>query len=163
MLAMILLVDGASCRASISAAVSCPLCPEVTAEVGLEALTKALDAENARRGWKITKTVRERAVRTGDPGWRERALGWNDTFRHAHGHGPTWRQFGTEPSLWPADTTGSVVITVLRELSRDGHLAGTKTPFGLRHTPQHDGPGGLVSQARHAAAAKATGGVTPTS
>jgi pterin-4a-carbinolamine dehydratase len=134
-------------RASIEAAVRCPLCPEVTAEVGVEALTKALEVEDYRRGWKITKTARERAERlTGDPGWRERALGWIDAFRHSHRHGPTWRQFGTEPSLWPADTTGSVVITVLRELSRDGYLDGTKTPFGLRHTPPQNSPGARTAE-----------------
>ncbi|MFG2987015.1 hypothetical protein ACGFYQ_38190 [Streptomyces sp. NPDC048258] len=69
---------------------------------------------------------------TGDPAWRERALGWIDGYHDGHGHGPSWRTFWREPSLWPEDATLSLLNTVMRQLGEGGHLAGTKTPFGLR-------------------------------
>ncbi|WP_406514576.1 hypothetical protein OG851_43495 (plasmid) [Streptomyces sp. NBC_00161] len=123
----------AKAQVSIAAAVSCPRCPEVTAETGLEILTKALGPEASRWWWNGSKTVQERAEQlTGDPAWRERALGWIDAYRDAHGHGPSWRTFWREPSLWPEDTTLSLLNTVMRQLGEGGHLAGTKTPFGLR-------------------------------
>ncbi|WP_181007602.1 hypothetical protein [Streptomyces sp. SM1] len=82
--------------------------------------------------------VQESAARlTGDPVWRERALGWLDAFRDAHGHGPSWRQFWGQPSLWPSDVTRSVLYAVMRQLSQAGVLDGKKTPFGLgRRVPQ---------------------------
>ncbi|MFF3159253.1 hypothetical protein [Streptomyces sp. NPDC057910] len=120
-------------QASIAPVVECPLCPEVTVQRGLDILTYALGPEGGHRWWKPTGTVRERALRlTGDPEWRERALGWIDAYRAEHGHGPSWRQFWRAPSLWPTDTTVTLLNSVMRQLSEDGHLDGTKTPFGLR-------------------------------
>ncbi|MBV9022980.1 MAG: hypothetical protein JO362_04050 [Streptomycetaceae bacterium] len=125
-------------QASIAAAVNCPLCPQVTVEAGLEIPTKALGPEGGRRWWNGSRAAQERAVQlTGDPAWRERALGWIDAYRDAHGHGPSWRRFWREPSLWPTDTTVSLLHTVMRQLNQDGYLDGTKTPFGLcRRTPE---------------------------
>ncbi|WP_329111857.1 hypothetical protein [Streptomyces sp. NBC_01353] len=129
----------AKVQASIAAAVGCPLCPEVTAEIGLEILTKARGPEGGHWWSKASKTVQECAAElTGDPAWRERALGWIDDYRAAHGHGPSWRTFWREPSLWPAETTVSLLNTVMRQLSVGGYLDGMKTPFGLRRRAQSD-------------------------
>jgi hypothetical protein len=122
----------AKVQAAIAAAVICPLCPEVTAEVGLEALTKSLGPGGGRRWWNSTKTVQDSARRlTGDAAWRERALGWIDAYREAHEHGPSWRTFWNEPPLWPADATVNLLRTVMRQLNEGGFLDGTKTPFSL--------------------------------
>ncbi|WP_329583155.1 hypothetical protein [Streptomyces sp. NBC_01361] len=120
-------------QTSVGAAVACPLCLEVTAEVGLEVLTRTLGPDGIHPWWtKGSKTVRERAFQlTEDPEWRERALGWIDAYREAHGHGPSWRTFWHEPSLWPADATLALLNTAMRQLNEGGHLDGTKTPFGL--------------------------------
>jgi hypothetical protein len=92
--------------------------------------------------WNGSKTVQERAARlTGDPAWREQALGWIDAYRDAHGHGPSWRTFWRAPSLWPTETSVALLNTVMRQLNQDGYLDGTKTPFGLcRRTPQQPTP-----------------------
>lgn len=119
-------------QASIAAAVNCPLCPEITAEVGLDVLTKTLESQAGRPWWNCKKKVLDRAARlTDDPAWRECALGWIEDYRAAHGHGPRWRRFWAEPSLWPADTNAALLNTVMRQLNKAGYLDGTKTPFGL--------------------------------
>ncbi|MEU5163380.1 hypothetical protein AB0G74_27740 [Streptomyces sp. NPDC020875] len=127
---------------SIARAVACPLCPEITPEEGLEILARAMGPQGGgRRWWKDTKTIRERALRlTGDPVWRERALSWTDAYWDEHGHGPTWKRFWNAPGLWPPDTTGSLLNTVLRQLAEDGGFDGTKTPFGLRRRTGTGGP-----------------------
>ncbi|MFH8620173.1 hypothetical protein ACH4E8_34535 [Streptomyces sp. NPDC017979] len=120
---------------SIARAVRCPRCPDITAEEGLEILARALDPKN-HRWWKTSRPVQERALRlTGDPAWREQALAWIDAYWDEHGHGPTWRHFWNAPALWPQDTTGSLLNTVMRQLTANGSFDGTMTPFGLcRHT-----------------------------
>ena len=118
---------------SIAAAVACPLCPEVTAEQGVDLLMKAAGPQNARRGWYSSNAIHGSARElSGDPEWRERALQRIDAYRAAHGHGPTWRRFWSEPSLWPTDASVQLLTTVMRQLSEGGHLDGTRTPFGLR-------------------------------
>ncbi|MFD7667482.1 hypothetical protein [Streptomyces sp. NPDC059788] len=129
-------------QASIAPVVQCPSCPEVTAQRGLDILTHALSPGKGHRWWKPTRTVRERALRlTGDPQWRERALGWIDAYRAEHRHGPSWRQFRRAPLLWPTDTTVALLNCVLRQLSKDGYLDGTKTPFGLRRRADEESVG----------------------
>lgn len=123
----------ATIQQSVGEVVNCPLCPEVTPEQGVEILTMALGPDGGHRWWNSTRAVHDRAARiTGDPVWRERAFEWIDAYRAAHGHGPSWRQFWRAPDLWPAETTVSLLNTVMRQLSENGHLDGTKTPFGLR-------------------------------
>ncbi|MFF7258578.1 hypothetical protein [Streptomyces microflavus] len=118
---------------SIGAAVACPLCPEVTPEHGVEVLMKAVGPQHARRSWYSSNVIHDSARElTGDPEWCERALQCIDAYRAAHGHGPTWRTFWSEPSLWPADASMQLLTTVMRQLSEGGHLDGTRTPFGLR-------------------------------
>ncbi|MEV8321405.1 hypothetical protein AB0Q95_45405 [Streptomyces sp. NPDC059900] len=119
-------------QASIAAAVTCPLCPQITREVGLEILTKTLGPGGGRRWWKSTRAVQERAVRlAGDRPWREDALAWIDAYRSAHGHGPSWQEFWRAPCLWPDEATTALLNTVMRQLHEDGYLDGTKTPFAL--------------------------------
>ncbi|MEU5161169.1 hypothetical protein AB0G74_16390 [Streptomyces sp. NPDC020875] len=129
-------------RESIDRAVRCPLCPETTAAAGLEILTRALGPGDGHLWWKSTGTIRERARQlTGDPAWRERALDWIDAYWEMHGHGPSWRHFWNAAGLWPPDTTGSLLNTVMRQLTDDRHLDGTKTPFALRRPhPGTTGP-----------------------
>ncbi|WP_331761879.1 hypothetical protein [Streptomyces sp. NBC_01546] len=123
----------AQVQASIGAVVACPLCPHVTVENALEILTTALGPNGGHAWWNSTKVVHDRALQlTGDPAWRERALSWIDDFNESHGHGPSWRLFWRAPVLWPADTTVSLLNTVMRQLNEGGYLDGTRTPFGLR-------------------------------
>ncbi|WP_125533491.1 hypothetical protein [Streptomyces sp. WAC 06725] len=119
-------------QASIAAAVACPLCPEVTTQVGLEVLTKTLGATGGRRWWKATNTTRQQAAAlAADPRWRERALRWIDTYGGQHGHGPTWRRLWDEQPLWPTSMRVALLNEVMRQLCEGGWLDGTKTPFGL--------------------------------
>ena len=118
---------------SIAAVVECPLCPMITAEAGLEILTKSLGPQGTHQWRNGSKTTQQRAAQlVGDTAWRERALGWIDGYREAHGHGPSWRRFWYERSLWPADATITLQNVVMRELGCGGYLDGMKTPFGLR-------------------------------
>lgn len=119
-------------QASIAAAVNCPLCPDITAETGLEILTKTMAPARNRRWWKTTNVIEERATQlTRDLAWREQALEWLDTYHEAHGHGPSWQEFWRAPSLWPDETTVALLNAVVRQLNLDGCLDGTKTPFAL--------------------------------
>ncbi|MFJ5142780.1 hypothetical protein [Streptomyces sp. NPDC088707] len=123
----------AKVQASIAPAVACPLCPEVTAEIGLEILTKSLGPEGGHRWWNASSGTQARAAELiDDPKWREQALGWVDTYRADHGHGPSWRTFFRAPSLWPEDTTVALLNEAMRQLTQSGFLDGTKTPYGLR-------------------------------
>lgn len=119
-------------QASIAAAVDCPLCPNITAETGLEILTKTLSPGRGRKWWTTTKAVQGNATRlSSDLAWRERALEWIDAYQTAHGHGPSWREFWRAPSLWPDEATAALLSAVVRQLNEGGWLDGTKTPFAL--------------------------------
>jgi hypothetical protein len=50
----------AKVQASIAVVVDCPLCPEVTAETGLEILGKALGPGGGRRWWGVVNERRTR-------------------------------------------------------------------------------------------------------
>ncbi|GGT79656.1 hypothetical protein GCM10010243_67280 [Streptomyces matensis] len=130
----------AKVQASIAAAVNCPLCPELTAEAGIQLLTRTLERRPVQPWWSRSEEAQERAQElTGDPDWRERALSWIDAYRDAHGHGPSWQTFWRAPHLWPTDATASMLNNVMRQLRQAGLIDGTRTPYGLRRRTPSSG------------------------
>jgi hypothetical protein len=115
-------------QAAVGAAVACPLCAWVTPDKGVELLAKQA------RVWPTgSGAARDRAdALVADEAWRTPALAWVDGYNTAHGHGPTWREFVSEASLWPAGLPAMERHRVVPALWRAGHVDGAQTPFGLR-------------------------------
>ena len=118
---------------SVAAAVACPLCTGVTAQAGVSILVehgRRFKHEMLRFSGSEADTVRA-LVLSEDREWRCAAYVWIDTYRAEHGHGPSWRRFLRERSLWPADLPFRIRGLVFQQMRDGERLIRTSVPFGM--------------------------------
>lgn len=115
---------------SITAAMLCPLCPEVTEEAGAYLLAHIGKRPKYRTG---TDAARARAAELVEDATRRNAvMAWIDAYNQEHGHGPAWHIVCADPQLWAQDVPTTIRQLMLKAMLGAGYLQGSQIPYGLR-------------------------------